>query len=413
MATVIPFRGWMPRSKYAHSIASRPFESYTKGEIDNILQQVPESFLHVIMPQISHESSTLTYEEKLHAGKNQFDTFCQKQIFEQDENPCYYIYRQTRDNFTYTGIVAAIAVDDYLNGIIKPHEHTIEHKENKLKHYLEILQINAEPVIITYTPHLTLQRFLNERMLEPAFLHFQYEDFGLHEVWKISTQNEIDFVKSCFSETKNLFIADGHHRTGSSALLAQEKRKENPNYTGNEPYNYFMGILLPSEHIQLHEFNRMIFDVNGIEIEKLIEQLSNTFYIEHHTSYPGLSTHPACFAMYIESGWYSLQLRPEIYQQISEDSVLPTSILSDYLLSPVFNIHDLRKDKRIGFKGGKTEPILFENMVKQGNVKAVFIVNKISISELERFASKGWFMPPKTTYFEPKLLNGLFIYSLT
>lgn len=412
MNKILPFKGWIPDIKCAEFIVSRPFESYSKEELHQVLNENAVSFLHVIKPHET-ENELIDYEDKLHLGKKRFDAFCQSHVFNQDTKPCYYLYRQTRNGNTYTGIIAAISIDDFINGNIKPHEHTIEHKEEKLKHYLNILQINTEPVIISFPDHDNLDSIIQKVLQSKPDIAFNRVDFGFHELWKISSDDEIEQIQACFSEIDKMYIADGHHRTGSSVLLGIEKRKNNTLHTGKEPYNYFMGLLIPFSHIRLSEFNRLVYDLNGLSTEELITQLSDNFHVEKHTSLPSIQSEPTCFAIYVDKNWYSLSLKETISQQIVEESALPTRILTNYLLSPILGIHDLRKDKRIGFLGGETNPTEIERVVETGKAKAVFVVNKISMEVLKRFADMGWFMPPKTTYFEPKLLNALVIYSLT
>jgi len=412
MADFRPFRGFLPRAADAQNIVSRPFDSYSKDELRETLKKFPHSFLQVIMPYLPDQIQHISYHNRLLLGKSQFKKLCKEGVFIQETHPGYFLYRQTHLNEQYVGIIGAISIDDCLQGVVKPHEQTIEEKEVRLKNYLDIVDINAEPVMMSYKADHAINEFVDKKNVESPDINFHFPDFGHHEIWKITDAGEVAFLQKAFGQIDEIYIADGHHRTASSVLLGIEKRKQFPDYTGKEPFNYFMAILFPHHQIRLREFNRLVRDLNGLSAGEFLHRLKKDFYVEEYTHMPDISGHAACFGLYVEGRWYMLQMKPEIYLKVKEQDSLPTQMLTDYILSPILEIHDLRKDKRISFIGGKTNATFLQQKVDSGEFRAAFVVNKITIPQFKRFADNGWFMPPKSTYFEPKLLNGLVIYSL-
>jgi len=411
MAKFLPFKGILPNKNITQKVVSRPFDNYSKIQIQEILADNPVSFLNVIVPSIPNEEDKVPYEEKLRLGKNTFNELVTKNIFVPAKKPCYYIYRQTQGDEQYTGIIGAISIDDCKNNVVKPHEQTLEHKEEKLKEYLKIIDINAEPVVISYKADHNINDLVDELTQQEKYAEFDFEGFGHHELWEVSDPSTIKKIEERFSTFDELYIADGHHRTASSVLYGEEMRKENST-TGKEAYNYFMALMFPHHQIRLREFNRLVKDLNGLTTDDLIKQLEKDFEILHTGTFPETSDWLFSFAMYVNNYWYHLIPKSGVVDQLPEDHQLPTQVLTDLILSPILSIHDLRKDKRIAFIGGKTDHELLENKVNSGEFAAAFVVNKISIPLFKKFADNGWFMPPKSTYFEPKLLSGLVVYSL-
>jgi uncharacterized protein (DUF1015 family) len=412
MAKFLPFKGILPNKELTSLVVSRPFDNYSKIQIQKILSDNPSSFLNVIVPSIPNEDDKIPYEEKLRLGKETFVHLVEKGIFVPAKQNCYYLYRQTQGEDQYTGIIGAISIDDCAKKIVKPHEQTLEHKEEKLKEYLKIIDINAEPVVISYKADHELNDLVDELTTKDAYAEFEFEGFGYHELWEVSDEASVKKIEERFSTFTELYIADGHHRTASSVLYGEEMRRENPNYQGNEAYNYFMAMMFPHHQIRLREFNRLVKDLNGFTVEQLIQKLGKDFEVIHTGTFPEISDWLYSFAMYVENNWYHLVPKDGVVEKLPEDHQLPTQVLTDLILSPVLEIHDLRKDKRIAFAGGKTDVELMESKVDSRDFAAVFVVNKISIPLFKKFADNGWFMPPKSTYFEPKLLSGLVVYSL-
>lgn len=412
MARFKPFHGILPARQLAVNAVSRPFDYYSREELQHILCTQPDTFLQVIVPAIPAEDEKIPYAEKLRLGKQQFEALVQKGSFVRDVTPHYYVYRQTAGEEQYTGIIGAISIDDCVENIVKPHEQTIEHKEEKLKEYLKIIDINAEPVVISYKADIEINEWIDRITAASADYDFDFPGFGHHELWKIGAPDDLRFVEDQLAEKKELYICDGHHRTASSVLLGQEMRREHSGYNGNEAFNYFMVILFPHHQIRLREFNRLVKDLNGLSHDDFIARLQKDFIVTRHEAYPDTTEELYSFAAYLDRRWYHLAPRPGVIEAMPEPSQLPTQVLTDLVLSPILDIHDLRRDKRIAFKGGRTNAAELMQLVDSGQFKAAFTVNKITIPIFKKFADQGWFMPPKSTWFEPKLLNGLVVYSL-
>lgn len=412
MAHFLPFKGILPKGDIASKVVSRPFDNYSKTEVKKIYKNNPASFLNVIAPDISNENANISYEEKLIIGKFAFEELLYEHVFNASIKPCYYLYRQTQGEDQYTGIIGAISIDDCISKVVKPHEQTLERKEHRLKEYLKVIDINAEPVMISYKDDNNINELVDELTAQKPYTAFDYPGFGHHELWEISDDSTIEKIKERFSTFNELYIADGHHRTASSILYGEEMRKENPASTGKEAYNYFMALMFPHHQIRLREFNRLVKDLNGFTSEKLLKALEKDFEVIHTNTFPDITEKLYSFGMYVKKNWYHLIPKQEVVERLPEDHQLPTQILTDLILSPVLAIHDLRKDKRIAFIGGRTDYALLESKVNSGDFAAAFVVNKISIPLFKKFADNGWFMPPKSTYFEPKLLSGLVVYSL-
>jgi uncharacterized protein (DUF1015 family) len=412
MARFLPFKGILPNKEIISRVVSRPFDNYSKDQIKEILENNTQSFLNVIVPAIPNDEDKIPYEEKLKLGKNTFDKLLQEQVFTPSAQPCYYVYRQTQGDEQYTGIIGAISIDDCSKNVVKPHEQTLEHKEEKLKEYLKIIDINAEPVVISYKADHDLNDLVDVVTSRPPYAAFDYPGFGHHELWEVSDPGQVQKIQQGFAGMHELYIADGHHRTASSVLYGQEMRASNPHHQGNEAYNYFMALMFPHHQIRLREFNRLVKDLNGYSSNELVKELEKNFEVLHTGTFPDINDWLYSFGMYVNNTWYHLIPKNGVVEKLPDDHQLPTQVLTDLILSPVFKIHDLRKDKRIAFIGGKTDPDLLEEKVNRGEFAAAFVVNKISIPLFKKFADHGWFMPPKTTYFEPKLLSGLVVYSL-
>lgn len=413
MAKFRPFHGILPAKALAQKVVSRPFDNYSKEQVQEILTNNPYSFLHIISPVIpSDDEQHIPYEEKLALGKQAFQERMDNHTFVQDTQRYYYVYRQINDGEQYLGIIGAISIDDCIRNIVKPHEQTIEHKEEKLKEYLKIIDINAEPVVISYKADYDINDLMDKIVLAAPDLKMDVQGFGSHELWKIGDAETVRFIEERFEAMDELYICDGHHRTASSVLYGQEMRSEHPEYSGEESFNYFMVILFPHHQIRLREFNRLVKDLNGMSVPQLIQKISSRFTVVPTIDFPDTSEELFSYGMYVEKQWYQLiPIEGEI-EKIPEENQLPTQVLTDMVLSPVLDIHDLRRDKRIHFIGGKTDPELLMKLVDSGKYKIAFTVNKISIPLFKKFADNGWFMPPKSTWFEPKLLNGLVVYSL-
>ena len=420
MARLLPFKGILPAKKELEKVISKPYDKYTRAEVESIVKSNPSSFLNIIKPELARPELVrpeLAHRKKsspedplsLRKSRERFDEFLQKGIFQQADSPHFYIYRQTKPDFEYTGLIASISADDYSNGTIRIHEQTITRKEEKLKDYLKVVGINAEPVMFTY-PHLhEIDALINRLIHKPAYAEFNFDD-KKHTLWEVSDPQSIAELEHAFSKVGHVYVADGHHRSASSALLAQELAKKHGN-PGAQPWSRFMGVFFPDHNLQLLEFNRLLKDTNSLSEQEILQELSENFIIEFM---PGDHFKPRVLheiSMYLNGHWYSLKLRHDrVNAKLTEK--LDANILSSTILSTVFGIKDLRNDSRIDFLSGLHGPTELKKQVDSGKFAVAFGLYPVSFEQFFAFSDAGNTMPPKSTWFEPKLLNGLVVYDL-
>jgi uncharacterized protein (DUF1015 family) len=411
MATVIPFKGIRPQKNKVHLVASRSVTTYTPYELKKELEHNPYSFLQIIHHK--NEKKLKTYSsEYLQKIKAQYLKFIDDKTFIKDATPCYYVYQQKNKNNTYTGIIGCCSIDDYLNGTIKIHEQTITEREEKLKNYLEVCDFNAEPVLFSYPNNAQLDSITYKiTQLIPEY-DFITEDTVSHKLWVINNSTDINIIQHCFENIPNLYIADGHHRSASSVLYGKMKREQHPDYTGKEAFNYYLGILFPESELKIFDYNRIIKDLNGFSEEALIEKISKHFLIipKENSIYIPFAKHN--LSMYLQGKWYSLNAKKEILQTKNPVKSLDAWLLSEYILSPVFNIHNLKTDKRIHFIAGIKGMEELQKLVDEEKYKIAFGLYPVTIEQLKQIADSNNSMPPKTTWIEPKLRSGLVIYEL-
>ncbi|MEW6469947.1 MAG: DUF1015 domain-containing protein [Bacteroidota bacterium] len=413
MATVIPFKGIRPARHLVHLVASRSADNYSQKDLNEKIAGNPFTFLHVIHPDMNDGKRTKPGSiERLKKTKAVYLDFHKQGIFVQDIQPCYYIYRQQKQGNVFTGLIGCSSIDDYLNGIIKIHEQTIHEREEKLMRYLEVCDFNAEPVLFSYPndeeiDQLTTQ--ITER--EPEY-DFSTTDRVRHTLWIVKQEAEVKKVYERFKTIKAVYIADGHHRSASSALLAKARKKNNPAHTGNEPYNFYMGVFFPESQLMICDYNRVVSDLNGLSEKEFIEKISRNFSVEEkgETIYQPQQKHN--FSMYLGGKWYSLTAGKGAVHDEEPVASLDAAILSEHILAPILGIYDLRVDKRIAFVSGIKGMDELKKMVDKGQGKAAFGIYPVQMEQLKQIADTGNVMPPKTTWIEPKMRSGLVIYSL-
>lgn len=379
------------------------------GELTAQLEYNPFSFLHIINPGYKYQHS-ITGEKRFQLVKNRYLEFKEDNIFIKDEKPSYYIYKVISRTNTFCGIIAAASVEDYENNVIKKHEDTLALRENLFKDYLKTVGFNTEPVLLTYPDSEMLNQIITaETRLRPEY-EFSTYNKELHYLWKIDNAESVKKIKEEFEKMPEIYIADGHHRSASSYLLAKELKAENPRHTGEEPYNYFMSFLIAESELRIHEFSRLVKDLNGHTKEEFLVQLDEWFRIEnrgHEAYYPSKKHH---FNMYLDGEFYSLYLRRTNYEFTDSLSSLDTYILYEKILKPILGIEDLRNDNRISYIHGRNDLVEIKSMVDQGKFEVGFGMLPLTVEELKQVADEGLIMPPKSTYIEPKLRSGLTIY---
>lgn len=412
MARIIPFKGIRPAKDKVHMVASRSVDGYNKTELHDKLQGNPYTFLHVISPDFKDGKKTKPGSPaRLQKVKSQYLQFIQEEVFVHDNSPGYYVYQQFKDGNVYTGIIGCSSIDDYFNGIIKIHEQTLTEREQKLMEYLEVCDFNAEPVLFSYPNDAVIDNITADTLKTEPVYDFTTTDRVRHKLWIVNNDETVNTIQKRFEAIPAIYIADGHHRSASSALLGKSRREKNPNYTGDEPYNFYLGVFFPETQLKIYDFNRVVKDLNGLNSDAFIERLKEKFTITlKEEEYKPSRQHN--FSMYLDGNWYSLDAKKEIIHNEEPVGSLDATILTDHILSPILNIHDLKTDKRIGFVSGIKGMKELKNQVDKWNFKVAFGLYPVEMKQLKHIADTNSIMPPKTTWVEPKMRSGLVIYSL-
>lgn len=387
-------------------VASRSYQTYTQAEREARLDYNPFSFLHIVNPGYKYHLE-LKGEDRYKLVRNRYLEFKEDDIFIQDKHSAYYMYKiVNREGDIFNGIVAAASIEDYKKDVIKKHEDTIEYRENVFKEYLKTVGFNAEPVLLTYPDNDTISKLILEKQQERAEFEFTTTYRDTHYLWIIDDAEKIEVLKSEFSKIKRLYIADGHHRSASSVLLSDELKDNN----NSESYNYFMSYLIPESELLIHEYNRLVEDLNGKSKEAFLIELDAMFRIENRgkTLYKPSNKHH--FSMYLDGEFYSLYLRKDNYAINNALDALDTQILFKTILQPILGINDMRNDQRLDYSHGKSDLVTIKTKVDSGEFKVGFGLVPITINELKSIADEHLIMPPKSTFIEPKLRSGVTIY---
>jgi len=410
MAKIIPFKAVRPTRDKVSLIAARSYDSYSPEQVESRLRDNPFSFLHIINPGYKYHKKT-SGEQRYALVRNRYLEFKEDEIFIQDEKPSFYIYRiVTRDGLTFNGIVAAASAQDYEDDVIKKHEDTIEYKEEIFEKYLKTVGFNAEPVLLTYPDNEELAALIEKVMQSRAEYEFTTTYRDTHCVWNVDDAAIVEKISALFADIKTLYIADGHHRSSSSYLLAKNQREQNENHTGAEAYNYFMSYLIPESDLKIYEFNRLVKDLNGLGKDEFLIQLDTFFRIDNRGQEYYKPSKKHHFSMYLDGSFYSLYLRKSHYEITNALEALDTYILYKTVLKPILGIEDLRNDTRIEYSHGKNDLAYVKTLVDKGEFAVGFGLLPVTIQEMKQIADEGLKMPPKSTYIEPKLRSGVTIY---
>lgn len=410
MAKIIPFKAVRPTRDKVSLLAARSYDSYTPQQREARLRDNPFSFLHIVNPGYKYDQ-VISGKERYTLVRNRYQEFKEDTIFQKDETASFYVYKiVNRDGLVFHGIIAAASAQDYEDDIIKKHEDTLKFKEEIFVEYLNTVGFNAEPVLLTYPDNDALAAIIDSVMLDRPEYEFTTTYRDTHYLWPVSDPKTITEITTIFSEMDTLYIADGHHRSSSSYLLAKKLKAENENHNGLEPYNYFMSYLIPESDLKIYEFNRLIKDLNGLKKEAFLVKLDAHFRIENRgLEYykPSKKNH---FSMYLDGNFYSLYLRKDYYQINNALDGLDTHILYKLILDPILGIKDLRTDTRIDYSHGKNDLAYVKTVVDRGDFAVGFGLVPVTTQEMKQIANEGHKMPPKSTYIEPKLRSGVTIY---
>lgn len=414
MAVLHAFRGFRPGKENVREVASRPYDVLNSSEARNEVDGNPWSFLHVVKPEVDLPEGTDLHSSVVYnKGRENLQRLISEGYFIQDPSGRLYVYGQTMFGKTQYGIVGCAAVDDYLNGVIRKHELTRPDKEEDRMNHIRVTNFNAEPVFFAYPDHDELNSIVEKVVQEDAEYDFTTGDGVGHHFWIISDQVLIGHIEELFEkDIPFTYVADGHHRTAAAALVGQERRKNNPGHRGDEEYNYFLAVHFPASQLTIIDYNRVVSDLNGKSPSEFMEALNKGFVVEEKGTeiYKPVRLHE--FSLYLEGKWYSLSARPGTYRDEDPIGCLDVTVLSEQVLGPLLDITDLRKSKRIDFVGGIRGLEELKRRVDSGEMVAAFALYPVTMKQLMDIADNGMIMPPKTTWFEPKLRSGLVIHSL-
>ena len=413
MVKVKPFAAIRPPKAIVKEVASRPYDVLNSQEAQ--AEAGEKSLLHIIKPEIDFhpiidEHSQPAYDKAV----ENFKKWQERGWLVQDPAEYYYVYAQTMDGCTQYGLVVGANVEDYLTGKIKKHELTRKDKEEDRMIHVRIQNANLEPVSFAYPDNTEINAIVeNVVKSKPAEYDFVAEDGFGHHFWVIDDKKTIDKITEIFAGIPAFYVADGHHRTAAAALVGEEKRKQNPHHTGNEEYNYFMAVVFPESHLKIIDYNRVVKDLNGMTPEQFLEALKKDFDVVEKGTEIYKPNHLHNFSMYLGGKWYSLQAKPGTYNDSDPIGVLDVTVLSNLVFDKLLDIKDLRTSKRIDFVGGIRGLGELKKRVDSGEMAAAFALYPVSMKQLIDIADTGNIMPPKTTWFEPKIRSGLAIHKLS
>lgn len=414
MATIKPFKGLRPPQELVEKVASRPYDVLNSEEARAEAEENEMSLYHIIKPEIDFPVGTDEHDPRVYgkAAEN-FRMFQEKGWLVQDEKEHYYIYAQTMNGKTQYGLVVGAYVPDYMNGVIKKHELTRRDKEEDRMKHVRVTDANMEPVFFAYPDNAALDTIVSRYTAQKPVYDFIAPGDGFrHQFWVVDQEEDMDAITQEFARMPALYIADGHHRSAAAALVGAEKAKQNPHHTGKEEYNYFMAVCFPANQLTIIDYNRVVKDLNGLTPAQFLQALDKHFMVEEKGTE---AYRPVClhnFSLYLEGKWYSLTASEGTYDDNDPIGVLDVTISSRLILDEILGIKDLRSDKRIDFVGGIRGLGELKRRVDSGEMKLALALYPVSMKQLMDIADTGNIMPPKTTWFEPKLRSGLVIHKL-
>ena len=412
MAVVKPFICIRPAKEKVAKVASLPYDVYNRKEACAAVAGNPVSFLNIDRAETQFSDDVDTYADCVYEkARELLDTQIAEGVYVTDAGDHYYLYELTMDGRSQTGIVACSSIDDYVNGVVKKHENTREDKELDRIRHVDTVNAQTGPIFLAYRQNETLKAIVAEEKAKPFLYDFVSDDGIRHRVWKIDDPAQTAAIEAAFAAIPATYIADGHHRAASAVKVGLKRRAENPGYTGEEPFNYFLSVLFPDEELMILPYNRVVKDLNGMSREQFFEAVKGKFELEEIGKEPYAPAEKGTFGMYLDNTWYALKVLPQ-YRSADPVKGLDVSILQDQLLGPVLGIGDPRTDKRIDFIGGIRGLKELERRVRE-DMEIAFSMYPTSIEELLAVADAGLLMPPKSTWFEPKLRSGLFIHKLS
>ncbi len=414
MSILKPFKGYRPKVELVDKIASRPYDVLNSEEAREEVKGNTHSFLHVTKPEVDLPLDVDVHDEVVYnKAKENLQKLISEGVFFQDDKPCFYVYAQTMNGRRQYGLVGASGVTDYMDGVIKKHELTRPDKEEDRMNHVRYTSFNAEPVFFAFPDHACINNIITEAVKIDPVYDFIADDGVGHHFWIINDESIVEEIEKIFElEIPAVYVADGHHRTAAAALVGNERKKNNSKHTGKEEYNFFLSVNFPASQLSIIDYNRVVKDLNGMSAADFINKLESAFVVEEMglNIYKPKDLHN--FGMFLEGKWYSLTAKEGTFNNNDPIGVLDVTILTNQVLDPLLNIKDLRRSTRIDFVGGIRGLAELEKRVNSGEMKVAFALYPVSMQQLMDIADSGNIMPPKTTWFEPKLRSGLVLHSL-
>lgn len=413
MATVKPFQSIRPNKDVADRVAALPYDVYNRKEAKEEVLREPLSFLKVDRAETGFPDSVDTYDPRVYIRANELlQQMIADGTFITEEKDCYYVYELIMDGRSQTGLVACASIDDYLSNTIKKHENTREEKEIDRINHVDICNAQTGPIFLAYRANQVISEAMADVKKEQPIYSFTAVDGISHNVWRIAEDDTIGRIRDAFAGIDSIYIADGHHRAASAVKVGLKRRKENPGFSGTEEFNFFLSVLFPHDQLMIMPYNRTVKDLNGMTKEEFLCKVSESFEITDKGTEPFSPVQKATFGMFLDGTWYCLSVKDAIRETKDPVAALDVSLLQDYLLHPILGIEDPRIDRRIDFIGGIRGLKELERRVNE-DMTVAFSMYPTSIVELFAVSDADKLMPPKSTWFEPKLRSGLFIHKLS
>jgi len=414
MAIIRPFKAVRPVAELADKVAALPYDVMNTDEAREMVEGNPYSFLHVDRAEIDLDPSVNIYDKIVYEkARENLNRMIDEKIFIRDKESYLYIYRQIMNGRAQTGIVACSSIDDYRNNVIKKHEHTRADKEQDRINHVDYCDANTGPIFLTYRSRDEINKIVDKYTAKEPIYNFIADDKVTHMVWKIDKEEDIKALVDQFEAVKSLYIADGHHRTASAVRVGMMRREQNPNYNGEEEFNYFLSVIFPDKDLQIMDYNRVVKDLNGLSRDEYMAKVSEKFHVSlYEGEGPYKPEEKHSYGMYLEGKWYRLVAKEGSYDSNDPVARLDVSILQNNLLKPILGIEDPRTSDRIDFVGGIRG---LEELERRANkdMKLAFSMYPTTIADLMAISDAGEVMPPKSTWFEPKLRSGLFVHELS
>jgi uncharacterized protein (DUF1015 family) len=412
MSTVRPFRAFRPRPEFARDVASKPYDVLNSEEAREEIKGHPLSFLHIGKPEVDLDSGIDLHDPKVYAkGKENLQRLIDQKVLIEDPEPYLYVYAQTMEGRTQYGIVGCASVEEYWNDTIKKHELTRKDKEEDRCNHVRVTNSHSGPIFLTYPDNAEINTIVSKVVSKAPENDHDAADGIRHQSWVIKDNATIKKLQQLFAAIPHLYVADGHHRSAAAGIVGRERKLANPKHRGDEEYNFFLAVCFPASQLRILDYNRVVKDLNGLSAREFFDKLKGKFSVQPIQGRPRLSRKGE-FGLYLEKTWYVLTAADELLKNSNPVERLDVAILQNQLLAPVLGIEDVRTDKRIDFIGGIRGIGELERRVDSGQMKVAFSMFPTSIHELIAIADAGKIMPPKSTWFEPKLRDGLFVHFL-